>query len=210
MPLISVVVPIYNVEEYLEPCLESIARQTVQDLEVIMIDDGSTDRSGEIAAAFAERDPRFKLVTKENGGLSSARNAGAEHATGEFLAFLDSDDLLPLGAYELLVTPLQETGSDFATGNVRRITAAGVTPTRFLAKAFEQDRLGTHITKFRPLLADRIAPNKLWRRSFWESNGFSFPEGRVHEDIPVVLPAHFAAKSVDVISEPVYLYRGRE
>jgi CDP-glycerol glycerophosphotransferase len=210
MPLISVVVPIYNVEEYLEPCLESIARQTVQDLEVIMVDDGSTDRSGEIAAAFAQRDPRFKLVTKENGGLSSARNTGAEHATGDFLAFLDSDDLLPLGAYELLVTPLQQTGSDFATGNVSRITAAGVTPTRFLAKAFEQDRLRTHITKFRPLLADRIAPNKLWRRSFWESNGFRFPEGMVHEDIPVVLPAHFAAKSVDVISEPVYLYRVRE
>ncbi|HET8672443.1 MAG TPA: CDP-glycerol glycerophosphotransferase family protein, partial [Thermoleophilaceae bacterium] len=201
---------IYNVEEYLEPCLESVARQTVQDLEVIMVDDGSTDRSGEIAAAFAERDPRFKLVTKENGGLSSARNAGAEHASGEFLAFLDSDDLLPLGALEMLVTPLQETGSDFATGNVSRITAAGVTPTRFLAKAFEQDRLRTHITKFRPLLADRIAPNKLWRRSFWESNGFRFPEGMLHEDIPVVLPAHFAAKSVDVISEPVYLYRVRE
>ncbi|HEX6457755.1 MAG TPA: CDP-glycerol glycerophosphotransferase family protein [Thermoleophilaceae bacterium] len=210
MPLISAVVPIYNVEDYLRPCLESIAAQTVQDFEVIMVNDGSTDGSAAIAEEFAAADPRFILVTQPNGGLSRARNTGSAEATGEYLWFVDSDDLIPADAFELLVTPLQETGSDFATGNANRLTETGIVPARFLARAFERTRLRTHITKFRPLLADRTAWNKLWRRSFWEENGFRFPDGRIHEDIPVTLPAHFKARSVDVIAEPVYLYRVRE
>ena len=210
MPLVSVIVPIYNTEAYLRDCLESVAAQTVDDLEVIMVDDGSTDGSARIASEFAAGDARFRLVTQPNGGLGNARNNGAEHATGDFLAFVDSDDVLPPNAYELLLDPLRKTGSDFATGNVRRLTSIGTSQTRFLAKVFVEDRRKTHITRFRPLLADRIVPNKLWRRSFWEQHGFRFPEGMVHEDIPVVLPAQFAARSVDVVADPVYLYRIRE
>ncbi len=129
---------------------------------------------------------------------------------GEFLGFVDSDDVIPHDAYERLASSLQETGSDFATGNVMRLMTTGLTPARFVARVFERTRLKTHVTKFRPLLVDRIVPNKLWRRSFWEANAFRFPEGVVHEDIPVVLPAQYAARSVDVIPEPVYLYRVRE
>jgi len=209
-PLVTVVVPIYNVEEYLRACLESIQFQSLEDLEVIMVNDGSTDGSVAIAEEFAARDPRFKLVSQENGGLSRARNTGADHATGEYIGFVDSDDVIPRDAYELLVTPLQETGSDFATGNVHRLMQGNVSQARFLAHAFDRTRLKTHVTKFRPLLTDRIVPNKLWRRSFWEGGGYRFPEGVLHEDIPVVLPAHFAARSVDVIHEPVYYYRVRE
>jgi CDP-glycerol glycerophosphotransferase len=84
MPRVSVVVPIYNVETYLEPCLESLAAQTFTDLEVVMVNDGSTDRSPAIAEAFSTRDPRFKLVHRPNGGLSAARNTGIDVATGEF------------------------------------------------------------------------------------------------------------------------------
>jgi CDP-glycerol glycerophosphotransferase len=210
VPLVSVIVPIYNTEAYLRECLESVASQTIDDLEVIMIDDGSTDGSAGIAAEFAARDSRFHLVTQPNGGLGSARNTGAAHATGDYLAFVDSDDVLPQNAYELLVEPLQKTGSDFATGNVHRLSSIGTSQARFLAKVFVGDRRKTHITRFRPLLADRIVPNKLWRRSFWEEHEFRFPEGMVHEDIPVVLPAQFAARSVDVVADPVYLYRIRE
>jgi CDP-glycerol glycerophosphotransferase len=210
LPLISVVIPIHNVEAYLLACLESVASQTVGDLEVIMVDDGSTDGSAAIAEEFAAHDPRFRLVSQPNGGLGQARNTGADAATGEFLAFVDSDDMLPRNAYELLLEPLKKTGSDFATGNVYRLTSVGTSQTRFLAKVFVQTQLKTHITRFRPLLADRIVPNKLWRRAFWVAHGFRFPEGMVHEDIPVVLPAQFAARSVDVIAEPVYLYRIRE
>jgi CDP-glycerol glycerophosphotransferase len=210
MAAISVVVPVYNVEEYLDECLTSLLRQTVKDLEILVVDDGSTDSSAQIARGYAERDDRIRVITRPNGGLGAARNTGIEAATGEYLAFLDSDDVLPPTAYELLLNSLEKTGSDFATGNVLRLTATGTVQAPFLARAFRRDRAKTHVRRFRPLLSDRIVPNKLWRRSFWEQHGFRFPVGMLHEDIPVVIPAQFMARSVDIISEPVYLYRVRE
>jgi CDP-glycerol glycerophosphotransferase len=207
---ISVVVPAYNVAAYLEDCLESLAQQTFGDLEVVVVDDGSTDESAEIADRFAARDPRFRLVQQENAGLGAARNTGAHHVSGEFVAFVDSDDLVPRHAYELLVNALDETGSDFASGNVCRLTPLGTEQARFLAKTFKRTRLGTHITRFPLLLADRTAWNKLFRRSFWEGHGLKFPVGVYYEDTPVTLPAHYLATSVDVLEQTVYLWRMRE
>jgi CDP-glycerol glycerophosphotransferase len=207
---ISVVVPVYNVAAYLEECLESIARQTVPDLEVVMVNDGSTDESPEIAKRFAAKDPRFRLVHQANAGLGAARNTGVEHASGEFLVFADSDDLVPRHAYELMLGALDETESDFACGMVRRLTAAGTVKAGFMARAFDRTRLETHITRFPYLIADRTAWNKLFRRSFWERHGFRFPHGVYYEDTPVTLPAHYLARSVDVISQTVYLWRTRE
>jgi CDP-glycerol glycerophosphotransferase len=96
---LSVVMPFYNVEAYVEAALESIARQTLSDLEIIMVDDGSTDGSTLIAKAYAARDARFRLVEQPNAGLGPARNTGAQHASGKYLAFFDSDDLLDPHAY---------------------------------------------------------------------------------------------------------------
>src|SRR3954464_14387556 len=210
MPRISVVVPIYNVEPYLDECLDSIARQTYRDLEVVMVDDGSKDNSPAIAERWVSADKRFRLVTQPNGGLGNARNTGIKNAGGELLAFVDSDDYLAPNAYQLLVEALDETGSDFATGNVLRLQSQGVRQAFFLAEAFAKTRLKTHISEYRPLIADRIAWNKLFRREFWDKQGRSFPEGVLNEDIPVILPAHFAAGSVDVISEPIYYWRARD
>ena len=207
---ISVIVPVYNVEAYLETCLESLAQQSISDLEVVMVDDGSTDSSADIAARYVERDPRFKLVHQKNAGLGAARNTGVPHATGEFVAFVDSDDVVPRHAYELLVGALDRTGSDFASGNVMRLTPFGTQKAGFVARAFERSRLKTHITRFPILVNDRTAWNKLFRRSFWDEHEFRFPEGVYYEDIPVTLPAHYLASSVDLISEPVYLWRMRE
>ncbi|MGH3045489.1 MAG: glycosyltransferase family 2 protein, partial [Gaiellaceae bacterium] len=131
MPRISVVVPIYNVAAYLEPCLDSLAGQTLADVEIVMVEDGSTDESPEIAERFAARDGRFRLVRQANAGLGAARNTGIDHATGEFLAFVDSDDVVPRQAYEVLLGALDRTGSDFATGNVRRLTSLGTTQAAF-------------------------------------------------------------------------------
>jgi CDP-glycerol glycerophosphotransferase len=206
--VISIVVPIYDVEGFLRECLESAAAQTVDELEIVMVDDGSTDGSAAIAQEFAARDPRFRLLRQPNGGLSKARNTGIDAAGGDYLAFLDGDDVLPPNAYELLLGALEQTGSDFATGNVLRHTSWGLSQALFLAETFATTRLRTHVTEFPPLLADRTAWNKLWRRSFWGER--RFPEGVVHEDIPVVLPAHFKARSVDVIADPVYVYRSRD
>ena len=209
-PRVSVVVPIYNVAAYLDTCLQSIAQQTLSDLEVVMVDDGSTDDSPGIARAMAERDARFRLVTKPNGGLGSARNAGIEAAAGEFLAFVDSDDVLPRHALETLLGSLDRSGSDFASGNVRRLTSYGISPAAFLSEVFGRTRTATHVTKFPALLADRIACNKLFRRSFWDAHAFRFPEGMLYEDMPVTIPAHFLANAVDVVDRTVYLWRTRE
>src|SRR3954453_3649613 len=162
MPRVSVVVPIYNVEDYLEECLDSLAAQTFEDLEVVMVDDSSTDGSAAIAESFAARDPRFRVVRRAaNGGLSAARNTGIDAATGEFLAFVDSDDLVAPDAYEKLVGALDQTGSDFASGNVHRLLPTRTRQAWFLARAFSKSQLKTHITRQRTLLADRTAWNKL-------------------------------------------------
>jgi CDP-glycerol glycerophosphotransferase len=209
MALVSVVMPIYNVEPYLDECLESIASQGVEDLEVIMVDDGSSDASADIAERFAARDGRFQLIRQANGGSGKARNTGVAAATGEFLAFVDSDDKLPPNAYELLLGTLQGTGSDFAAGNATRFSEGGTAPSHFLRRAFATTRLKTHVSRFPALIADRIPWNKLFRRAFWDAHRLRFPEGVYHQDIPVMVPAHFLARSVDVIAEPVYLYRIR-
>src|SRR4051794_41801153 len=122
---ISVIVPIYNVEPYLQECLDSIATQTFRDFEVVMVDDGSQDRSAEIAAAFAARDPRFHLVQQPNGGLGNARNTGIGRRAGEVLMFVDSDDALPPPALERLAGWAEKVRSDFSPGDGWRGRAAG-------------------------------------------------------------------------------------
>lgn len=210
MPRITAVVPIHQVEPYLDECLRSLRAQTVADFEAVMVDDGSTDGSAAVAERTAERDGRFRLIGQPNRGLGSARNTGVAAASGELLSFVDSDDVLPPDAYERLLGSLDRTGSDFATGHVHRFTSTATWPAPFLARTFRRTRPRTHVTRFRWLLSDRMAQNKLWRRSFWEEHGLRFPEGCLHEDIPVVVPAHFLARSVDVVAKPVYRYRERE
>ncbi|CAM5472317.1 CDP-glycerol:glycerophosphate glycerophosphotransferase OS=Streptomyces alboniger OX=132473 GN=CP975_13545 PE=3 SV=1 [Streptomyces alboniger] len=211
-PRLSVVVPVYNVELYLDECLSSLAAQTFTDFEVLMVDDGSTDGSAAIAGAFAAADPRFKLISQENKGLGAARNTGVREMSqdSEYLAFVDSDDTLPATAYALMVETLDETGSDFAAGNVTRFRSAGHVQSPVHRVPFAATRLRTHVSRFRPLLTDRTAWNKVYRRSFWEKHGLAYPEGMLYEDAPVSVPAHYLADSVDVLSEPIYHWRERE
>ncbi|RPK64171.1 CDP-glycerol:poly(glycerophosphate) glycerophosphotransferase [Streptomyces sp. ADI96-02] len=212
-PRLTVVVPLYNVEEYLGACLSSLARQTMPDLEVVLVDDGSTDGSAAVAREFADGDPRFRLIRQENAGLGAARNAGVREACPDaaFLTFVDSDDVVPPGAYERMLGELDRSGSDFATGNVLRLRANGdLEQSPMFRRPMEKARSATHVTRDWILLGDRIACNKVFRRSFWDEHAFAFPTGVLYEDIAVVLPAHFLARSVDVVEEPVYHWRDRD
>ncbi|MEV2243536.1 CDP-glycerol glycerophosphotransferase family protein [Streptomyces sp. NPDC049970] len=212
-PRLTVVVPLYNVEEYLGACLGSLAGQTMADLEVVIVDDGSTDGSAAVALEFTRRDPRFRLVRQKNGGLGAARNAGAgqAHPDAGFLAFVDSDDVVPPDAFALLLAELDSSGSDFATGNVLRLRANGaLEQSPMFRRPMERSRRATHITRDWILLGDRIACNKVFRRSFWDRHAFAFPTGVLYEDIAVVLPAYFLARSVDVVEAPVYHWRDRD
>jgi CDP-glycerol glycerophosphotransferase len=208
--VLSIVVPIYNVGPYLDECLSSIAGQTRDELQVVMVDDGSTDDSAATAARFADKDSRFTLIRKANAGLGAARNTGLEHATGDYLMFVDSDDSLPPYAAELLIGALETTGSDFSCGNVLRYNTRGMRPSPMHRAPFAETRLRTHVRKRPGLLVDRTAWNKVFRRSFFDAHGFRFPEGVLYEDIPVTVPAHALASAVDVLSVPVYHWRQRE
>ncbi|MFF3213143.1 CDP-glycerol glycerophosphotransferase family protein [Streptomyces sp. NPDC002886] len=211
-PRLSIVVPVYNVELYLDECLESLAAQTFGDFEVVLLDDGSTDGSAALAQAFVDRDDRFRLVLQKNAGLGAARNAGARHISpdSEFLAFVDSDDTLPPNAYQRMIDALDKTGSDFAAGNVKRFRSVGMQQAWGHRVPFASTRLKTHVSKFPALVTDRTAWNKVYRRSFWDEHAFQYPEGILYEDAPVSIPAHYLAKSVDVIGECVYHWRVRE
>ncbi|MEV8230442.1 CDP-glycerol glycerophosphotransferase family protein [Streptomyces sp. NPDC079167] len=210
-PLLSVVVPVHNVEDYLEECLVSLAGQTLKDIEVVLVDDGSTDGSRRIAKDFAARDSRFRCVHQPNAGLSAARNTGVARTTGEvpYLAFADSDDVLVPDAYERMLASLESTGSDMATGNVWRLTERG-SRQAWQYRWLTADHLRTHITRDARLLADRVAWNKVFRRSFWDRHAFTFPVGKLYEDTPVMIPAHYLAGAVDVLREHVYHWRVRE
>ncbi|MFW6640081.1 bifunctional glycosyltransferase/CDP-glycerol:glycerophosphate glycerophosphotransferase [Nocardiopsis algeriensis] len=209
MASLTVIVPVYNVERYLDECLHSLRVQTWTDLEVVMVDDGSEDGSAAIAARYVEQDPRFRLVQQENAGLGAARNTGVLHARGDFLTFVDSDDVIPPYAFGYHMASLARSGSDFSSGNVHLLTELSVRQSPMHREIFRQTRRKTHVSRDRILLVDRLATNKVWRRSFWDEQGLSFPVGVLYEDEAVVIPLHFLAKSVDVLSQPVYLWRQR-
>jgi len=208
-PKLSLVVPFYGVERYIAECLDSLREQSLADLEVILVDDGSPDDSLTIAEKYAAEDARFQIVRQENQGLGPARNTGAARATGEYLAFVDSDDVVPPHAYERMVSALEASGSDMAAGNARRFNDLGVRESWSHRVAFANAKRGTHVTRFTPLTMDRMAWNKVYRRSFWDEHRFAYPAG-LYEDYPVTIRSHVLARRVDVIANPIYYWRERD
>lgn len=206
---VSVVVPIYNVAPFLRDCLDSLRAQTYHDVQVVLVDDGSTDGCAAIAAEYAAADPRFRVITQANAGLSAARNNGLPHADGEFIAFVDSDDVLVAHAYELLVRAL-DGGADFAAGGVLRLNSRGPYQGALHPNALKRTDLAAHVSRDHAMLRDRTIWNKLYRREFYDRHGLEFPVGRLFEDVPVTLPAHALAEKVAVVAEPIYYWRARE
>ncbi|PZG14474.1 hypothetical protein C1J01_26780 [Nonomuraea aridisoli] len=209
VPVLSVIVPFYNVEKYIGPCLDSITSQTLEDLEVICVDDGSADGGPFVVAARQAADPRIRFVRQPNKGVGHARNVGLRHAAGRYLAFVDGDDTVPRDAFKRLVTSLEDTGSDLACGNVMRLRGDTLVPSWAHRQAFAKTRRRTHITRHPLLVRDRMLWNKVYRRSFWDRLGLSFPE-RMYEDQPVAMAAHVGAGSVDVLARVVYHWRQRD
>lgn len=210
LPKLSIVVPIYNVESYLEECLDSLLEQEYQNYEVIMVDDGSQDTSSDIMFRYAEKYENFHAFKKNNGGLGMARNFGYEFITGDYVTFVDSDDIIPNGSYKMMMDTILKTGSDFIIGNVIRFNSTKEFSSVLHKRVFSENKLKTHITESPELLYDTTAWNKIYKVSFWEENKFQFPEGMLYEDIPVTIPAHFRAKSVDVLTNIVYKWRARD
>ena len=178
MPLISVIVPVYKVEPYLARCVDSILAQTLPDLELWLVDDGSPDGCPALCDAYAARDERVRVIHKENGGLSSARNAALDRFAGQYVCFVDSDDYLALDALETMYAALCETDADVAVGNMRSFDENG-TERDFYTPAAERTVLeGDAILT---TLNQPCAQNRLYKAAIYRT--LRFPEGRLYEDV---------------------------
>ncbi len=209
--------PVYDVEAYLPACLDSVLAATWPDLEVVVVDDGSTDGSGAVADEYAARDPRVRVVHTPNRGLGAARNEGLRHTTGPLVTFADSDDRVPADAYAVLHRQLSRSGCDLVTGSVawwHPDAADGPDPARELVelpwmRRLHRDRAALVIEQHPELLGDVFAWNKLFRRDFWDAAGLAWVEGRRYEDQPTTTRAYLRARRIGVVPEVVYHWRQR-
>lgn len=215
VPTISVVVPVHDVEAYLPACLDSVLSQTHTDLQVVVVDDGSTDSSGEIADAYAGRDPRVQVVHTDNHGLGAARNEGLRHVSGDLIAFADSDDVVPGEAYATLLRQQQRTGAELVTGSIVWWYDDGspeggtrMVEPPWMKRLHARRQVGI-IDQMPELLGDVFAWNKLYRRRFWEETSLSWPEGTRYEDQPTLTRALLQARRIGVVPEVVYHWRIR-
>lgn len=209
-PTLSVVVPVYNVARYLPRCLDSLASQTRRIDEIIIVDDGSTDECPNILASYASVLPQMRVIRQDNAGLSVARNVGMKHATGEFLAFVDSDDFVAPDIYESLLAAMTCDDLDMVICNAnyhfegresdRPIYAAGqssevMSGQAWLAQRLREDRL-LHMVWMH-----------LYRRSFVESTNLQFVPGLIHEDVIWTTRALVHASRIRYVHRPLYNYR---
>lgn len=205
---LSIIIPFYNVVDYIEKSINSIMTASDFSYEVLLVDDGSTDGSHEVAKKFDQIYDNVKLIVQENRGLGAARNLGVQHATGEYIVFLDSDDIIVEGAYSKMLHQIDESGSDFIVGNVARLNVQGIWYSSLHKNAFPNTVSGVTIYSNPELINDTTAWNKIIRRSFWKQKKALFPEGVLYEDIPIILPLYTQAK-VDVYSDLMYQWRSR-
>ncbi len=205
-PKLSVVVIAYNNELYIEEALESLHEQTFEDMEVIVVDDASTDRTGELIDNFIADKPKFKVIHLQNnsGGCSVPRNTGIAHSSGEYVMFLDGDDWYTVDACEKMVAAIERTGSDIVAGQVIRTNTYEIW---YYNQIYSRERTNINIREFSELIFDSLSVNKIYRRSFLDKHHLRFPEGIHYEDIVFTGKAYFLADSISIIPEPVYYWR---
>ncbi|MCS4594594.1 bifunctional glycosyltransferase family 2 protein/CDP-glycerol:glycerophosphate glycerophosphotransferase [Brevibacterium sediminis] len=209
-PQVTVVVPAYNVENYLSECLESILGQSYSNLDVLVVDDGSTDGTASVADDYARRHKRVRVIHKQNAGLGAARNTGLENSTNEFITFVDSDDTIPPGTYERAMSSLNETGSDVCISSVARFDSKNRWLPFWVHLAHEEERLGVSGKDFPPIMWDVFAWNKVYRRDTWDRLVGSFPEGTLYEDQECTAKLYIGGAKLDILKEVGYNWRLRE
>lgn len=207
-PEISIIVPVYNVEIYLEKCLNSIIGQSFTNYEIILVNDGSTDNSGEICDEYCKKDERIRVINKDNGGLSSARNAGIKVAQGEFIGFVDSDDWIDKDMYKELYMLCTTRNSDISICKLGREINGKLVNDDEVCFIKEMNNIEGMRELFRGVLYRFSACNKLFKRSLFER--IEFPEGRIHEDLATTYRL-FAKANKAVYSNNIgYIYVKRE
>ena len=211
MAEVSIIVPVYNVEKYLSFCLDSLVNQTFKDIEIICVNDGSTDNSTEVLEHYAGFDKRIKIINKENGGLSSARNAGLDAASGKYIAFVDSDDFVSHFLVERAYNFVQKKNADFAAfgfdyvvGNSLKLYESGFSfPKSLVGKCvYETDLNENFYTKIHP-----TAWCKFYSAKLIQNNNLRFCEDIIFEDIPFAAEVYLSANRMVYTNLPLYYYR---
>jgi CDP-glycerol glycerophosphotransferase len=209
-PKVTLILPVYNVAEFLSDCLLSIRAQRWPNLEVIAVNDGSTDTSLDILEAFAENTPYLRVISKPNGGLGAARNTGLDAIEDtDYVMFADSDDLLPMGSIERFVRQAEVSGNPLVVGKTACFYGARYFDRASSAVLFERDSESATIDEFPEVLGDVTAWNKLFSWVFWKKFNLRFPEGVAYEDMALMATAYLAAGQFDLISARSYFWRVR-
>lgn len=212
MSEISIIVPVYNVEKYLENCIESILNQTFKDFELILVDDGSTDNSCKICDIYEKKDSRIKVIHKNNGGLSSARNAGLDIACGKYVGFIDSDDSIHPRMYEILYDLIKKYESDISCCNYKKIydifkdeyenvnslEVIEMSNIEAIKNLYDKE-IGVKLV---------IACNKLYRKNLFDK--IRYKVGRLHEDEFMAHRILYNSKKITYVDNELYYYLQRD
>ncbi|WP_162238277.1 glycosyltransferase family 2 protein [Agromyces sp. Leaf222] len=208
---ISVILPTKDVERYIDACLRSLLGQGYWRIEVVVVDDGSTDGTRRRLSRWERRDSRVRVLGVDYSDPNAARNHAIDHARGEYLAFLDGDDILLAGAYRDLVESLERTGSDFAVGAYDRLVGRRRSPAAFWVDEAHQTPLERITVAEHPeIMVNAVQWSKLYRRRFWDAASMRFPEGGHFQDQIVSAKAYARAAAFDVLHRRIVSWRIRQ
>lgn len=199
MKLVSVIIPVYKVEKYLDRCIKSVVNQTYKDLEIILVDDGSPDNCPVMCDEWAKKDSRIKVVHKKNGGLSSARNAGLDICTGEYIMFLDSDDWYDIDTVELCVTHMLAMDSDVGVFGIRRCSDDAIISERAVFGEDVYKQMIEHLA----LESDAVW-NKIFKRFLWDN--LRFEKGLIFEDRHAMVEIYVQTRKISCLANVYYNY----
>lgn len=211
-PKFSVVIPVYNVGQYIIHCMESVIDQTLKDIEIICINDGSTDQSLAIVEKYRETDHRIMIIDKKNGGLASARNAGLKAVRGEYVLFVDSDDYLESNTCDRLYMEFMQTNADIVVFGAAAFPSYTAADNAWLNSRLNVNTRYYHHNTIKALFSEEPSVpfvwNKCYRRMFLEENNFLFDEELLYgEDTPFLFYTFPAAKEISFIADKLYNYR---
>lgn len=207
--MVTIIIPVYNVRDYVKDCINSVCNQTYKNIQIIIVNDGSTDGVEPILQEYEQEDSRVQVIHKKNGGLSSARNTGLDNAIGEYISFIDSDDLIPSNFIENLISVLSQNSVDIAVCGIQRFFDEDPTK-RYPFMPLKQGLYDSesYISKILLHKVDNSAWNKIYRRNLISDSRFT--EGIINEDFPFIMELLNKTKNIYYTHSTYYEYRIRE
>lgn len=203
--LISVVIPVYNVEKYVEECIISVINQTYTNIEIILVDDGSKDSSGKICDLYSKKDSRIKVIHKENGGLSDARNAGIDEARGKYITFIDSDDYVDEKYIEVLYESLTSSNAQMSQCGIKKFYENGTTEDIYYSSDCVKSSKEFLLDTYNAHWDNVVVWNKMYLLDSFKN--IKFPKGKIHEDEYTTYKIVYDLNRISITSQILYHYR---